>query len=134
VEVGLHPSALALSPDQKRLYVANANSDTVAQLHTGTLKVERSIAVPLYAKAPLGSSPDALAVHPDGKTLFVVNAANNAVAVVDLASAKVKGFLPAGWYPTAVALTKDNQQLLIANGYGFGSVAPAKTTHTLQLQ
>jgi len=128
VEVGLHPSALALSPDQKRLYIANANSDTVAQLHTGTLKVERSIAVPLYAKAPLGSSPDALAVHPDGKTLFVANAANNAVAVVDLASAKVKGFLPAGWYPTAVALTKDNQQLLIANGYGFGSVAPTKTS------
>ncbi len=127
VEVGLHPSALALSPDQTRLYIANANSDTVAQLHTGTLKLERSIAVPLYAKAPLGSSPDALAVHPDGKMLFVANAANNAVAVVDLGSAKVKGFLPAGWYPTAVALTKDNQQLLIANGYGFGSVAPAKT-------
>lgn len=126
VEVGLHPSALALSPDQSKLYIANANSDTVAQLNTKTLKVERSIAVPLYQRAPLGSSPDALAVHPDGKTLFVANASNNAVAVVDLPTAKVKGFLPAGWYPTAVALTKDIQQLLIANGYGFGSVAPAK--------
>lgn len=126
IEVGLHPSALALSPDQSRLYVANANSDTVAQINTGTQKLERTIAVPLYKKAPLGSSPNALAVHPDGKTLFVANGANNAVAVVDLPSAKVKGFLPAGWYPTAVALTKDSTQLLIANGYGFGSVAETK--------
>lgn len=126
IEAGLHPSALALSPDQSKLYVANANSDTVAQIDTATAKLERSIAVPLYKKAPLGSSPNALAVHPDGKTLFVANGANNAVAVVDLPSAKVKGFLPAGWYPTAVALTKDSTQLLIANGYGFGSVAPTK--------
>ncbi len=124
LEVGLHPSALALSPDQSKLYVANANSDTVAQVDTRSLKLDRSIAVPLYKKAPLGSSPNALAIDPAGKTMFVANAANNAVAVVDLASAKVTGFLPAGWYPTAVALTKDSKQLLIANGYGFGSVAP----------
>lgn len=126
LEVGLHPSALALSPDQGKLYVANANSDTIAQINTATPKLERSIPVPLYRKAPLGSSPNALAVHPDGKTLFVANAANNAVAVLDLPSAQVKGFLPAGWYPTAVALTADKSQLLIANGYGFGSVAPAQ--------
>ncbi|MBI2689422.1 MAG: bifunctional YncE family protein/alkaline phosphatase family protein [Acidobacteria bacterium] len=126
VEVGLHPSALALSPDQSKLYIANANSDTVAELNTATAKVIRSIPVPLYKKAPLGSSPDALAVDRGGKTLFAANAANNAIAVVDLPSAKVKGFLPAGWYPTAVAITKDNANLLIANGYGFGSVAPAK--------
>ena len=126
IEVGLHPSAIALSPDLSKLYVANANSDTVAQINTATAKLERTIAVPLYKKAPLGSSPNALAVHPDGKTLFVANAANNAVAVVDLPSAQVKGFLPAGWYPTAVALTNDSKQLLIANGYGFGSVAATK--------
>jgi YVTN family beta-propeller protein len=126
LEVGLHPSALALSPDQSKLYVANANSDTVAEINTASPRVERTIAVPLYKKAPLGSSPNALAVHPDGKTLFVANGANNAVAVVELAAAKVRGFLPAGWYPTAVALTKDNTRMLIANGYGFGSVAPAK--------
>ena len=125
LEVGLHPSALVVSPDQSKLYVANANSDTVAEISTGMPKLERSIAVPLYKKAPLGSSPNALAIHPDGRTLFVANAANNAVAVVDLDSAKVRGFLPAGWYPTAVALTKDSTHLLIANGYGFGSVAAA---------
>lgn len=124
LEVGLHPSALVVSPDQTKLYVANANSDTVAELDTRTPQLLRSLPVPLYQKAPLGSSPNALAIHPDGRTLFVANASNNAVAVLDLPSAKVKGFLPAGWYPTAVALTKD--RLLIANGYGFGSVAPAK--------
>lgn len=126
LDVGLHPSALALAPGDGKLYVANANSDTVAEIDTTAVRLLRTIAVPLYRRAPLGSSPDALAVHPDGKTLFVANAANNAVAVVDIRSASVIGFLPAGWYPTAVAVTRDKQQILVANGYGFGSVAPAK--------
>ncbi len=34
------------------------------------------------------------------------------------------GFIPTGWYPTAVALTRDERQIYIASGYGFGSVAP----------
>ena len=79
---------------------------------------------------------------PDGKTLFVANAAENAVAVVD-ADAKaaepdedgdcdeqgdeataVRGLIPTGWYPTAVALDAGGQHLFIASGYGFGSIAP----------
>ena len=34
IEVGLHPSAMALSPRGRRLYVANANSDSVSVIDT----------------------------------------------------------------------------------------------------
>lgn len=128
IEVGLHPSGMALSPDGGRLYVANANSDTVSVIETGGDTVTESIRVAPGAKAPLGSGPNALAVSPDGRTLYVANGANNAVAVVDVGGreARVKGFVPTGWYPAAVAASKDGKAVWVASGYGFGSVAAAK--------
>ena len=126
IEVGLHPSALALSSNGGHLYVANANSDTVSVIDTSTDKVTGTIAVSPVRKAPLGSSPNALAVTTDDKTLYVANASNNAIAVVDLSSKnpQPRGFIPTGWYPAAVTLSVDERQLLIASGYGFGSIAP----------
>jgi len=126
IEVGLHPSALALSSNGGHLYVANANSDTVSVIDTSTDKVTGTIAVSPVRKAPLGSSPNALAVTTDDKTLYVANASNNAIAVVDLSSKnpQPRGFIPTGWYPAAVTLSVDESQLLIASGYGFGSIAP----------
>ena len=88
--------------------------------------VVRTLNVGLYRSAPLGSSPNALALTRDGETLYVANGANNAVAVVNPLDTDnpVQGFIPTGWYPTAVALDGDDRQLCIASGYGFGSIAP----------
>ena len=33
----------------------------------------------------------------------------------------IEGFIPVGWYPTAVAVSPDNRTLLVANGKGFAS-------------
>ncbi|MBI4904702.1 MAG: bifunctional YncE family protein/alkaline phosphatase family protein [Acidobacteria bacterium] len=124
IEVGLHPSGLALHAASNRLYVANANSDSVTIIDTKTDRVAGVINVRPFRKAPLGSSPNALAVTRDGKTLYVANAANNAIAVVDTKKAEVKGLIPTGWYPTAVGFSSDEKRLFIASGYGFGSIAP----------
>ncbi|MBS1824318.1 MAG: beta-propeller fold lactonase family protein [Acidobacteria bacterium] len=126
IEVGLHPSGMTLHAASKRLYIANANSDSVTVLDTDTQHVLGHINVRPFARAPLGSSPNALAITADGKTLYVANAANNAVAVVDVSRAEgeVRGFIPTGWYPTAVALSANNRRVFIASGYGFGSLAP----------
>ncbi len=126
IDVGLHPSAMVLSPDARRLYVANANSDTISVIDTEKDTVERTIDVRLFADAPLGSAPNALAVSTDGGTLYVANAANNAVAVVepDRPGQPVLGFIPTGWFPTAVAVSADGRKLYVASGYGFGSIAP----------
>src|SRR5262249_61342074 len=34
IDVGLHPSGMAISADGKRLYVANANSDSISVIDT----------------------------------------------------------------------------------------------------
>jgi YVTN family beta-propeller protein len=124
IDVGLHPSAMALTPKADRLFVANANSDTVSVIDTETDTVLHSISVRPDARAPIGSAPNALAVSPDAKTLYVANAANNAIAVVDIQSQKLRGLIPTGWYPTALASLPDGKRLWVASGYGFGSIAP----------
>lgn len=127
IETGLHPSALAVGPAADRVYVANANSDTVSVIDTATDRVAATLAVLPWRSAPLGSSPNALALSRDGKTLYVANGANNAVAVVRPYESEnpVRGFIPTGWYPTAVSLSADGRELAIASGYGLGSIAPA---------
>jgi YVTN family beta-propeller protein len=130
INVGLHPTGLALSPRGDRVYVTNANSDTVSVISTATdtvLKTLRVSGAGPGREALLGSSPNAVTVSPNGRTLYVANASNNAIAVVD-ADARggdaVRGLIPTGWYPTAVALDETGSQLFIASGYGFGSIAP----------
>jgi len=127
IDVGLHPSAMALSPRRDRLYVANANSDSVSVIDTHSDRVIGTLNVRLYRNAPLGSAPNALAVSRDGRTLYVANGANNAVAVVstDPLENPVRGFIPTGWYPTAVTMSADEKRIYIASGYGFGSLAPS---------
>jgi YVTN family beta-propeller protein len=126
IDVGLHPSAMALSPNGRRLYVANGNSDSVSVIDTTSDSVESTIDVRPESSAARGSAPNALAVGPDGETLYVANAGNNAIALLQPGQHDpVRGFIPVGWFPTALALTKTGDRLLVGNGYGFGSIAPA---------
>lgn len=130
IDVGLHPCGMALSPDGSRVYVTNANSDTVSVIDTAADAVTKTIQVGQIGpgRVPvLGSSPNAVTVSPDGRALYVANAAENAIAVVDPdadSANAVRGLIPTGWYPTAIALNATGGQLFIASGYGFGSIAP----------
>lgn len=63
---GVIPFGLAVSPDQKTLFVAEAGINAVAVVDVGTLKVKGHI--------PVGWFPSKLRVTPDGKQLIVANA------------------------------------------------------------
>lgn len=127
VHVGLHPSDMVRNQEGTRLYVANANSDTVSVLDTSTParpRVIETISCHPDRGMPYGSMPNALALSGDGKILYVANGGNNAVVVIALAAnegehSKIRGLVPTGWYPGALAL--DDQRLYVANIKGFGS-------------
>jgi YVTN family beta-propeller protein len=118
IDVGDHPSDLLLSPDGTRLYVTNGNDDTVSVIDSATDRVVTTIDVAPYEDAPKSTAPQGLAITPDGATLFVANGGNNDVAVVDTATANVRGLIPTGWYPSAVALAGD--ELVVVNAKGDG--------------
>ena len=108
IAVGEHPNQIAVHPKDDRIFVACASSDCVSVIDARRGIVTETIHTALFPRAPEGSTPDALAIAPDGKTLFVANADNNDVAVIDIATpsrSQVKGFIPTGWYPTAVAVS-----------------------------
>ncbi|MBM3214504.1 bifunctional YncE family protein/alkaline phosphatase family protein [Candidatus Poribacteria bacterium] len=120
IATGLHPSDIVLSPDGSRLYVANANSDTVSVIDTAARTVVETISIRPDPSLPFGSATNALALSADGTVLYTANAGNNAVAVIELGSpSAVRGFIPTAWYPGAVAI--DGDELFIANVKGLGS-------------
>lgn len=118
-----HPSALAISRDGARLYVASGSTDRVMVFDTRTYKLLDQLFGPPPAGPNEGSTPNALALSPDEKQLYVAEADNNAVAVWNLTGhARLVGRIPVGWYPTALLAAGDS--LLVVNGKGTTGTAP----------
>jgi YVTN family beta-propeller protein len=116
IAVDLHPAALALSPDGSKLYVACSDADAIDVIDTTSDKVVARVDVGLPQGR--GASPNALAVASDG-TLYASLGAENAVAKIR--NNTVVARVPAGWYPTGVAV--DAHNVYVSNGRGEGSRA-----------
>jgi len=119
IEVGRHPSALAIA--NSRLYVALAGSDRVAIIDARSRRVISYLKDSAPGAPPEGSTPNALAVSADQKRVFIAEAGNNAIAVLDIGTGKLLGRVPTDWYPTAVA--EVGTHLLIVSGKGHGTHA-----------
>jgi YVTN family beta-propeller protein len=121
LSTGAHPDALKLNAAQTRLFVANAHSDTVSIIDTASNKITGTILLrPQSMGAIAGATPTGLAVSPDEKTLYVTLGDMNAIAIVNLAKQSVIGYIPTGWYPSAVVATGDGH-LLWSNAKGVQS-------------
>ncbi len=112
---------------QARLFVTLGNTNTVRVFGVSAskeLQPIETINVSLYPDSPAGMTPSALALSPDADTLYVVCSDANAVSAVNIAGARsrVLGFIPTGWYPTAVRAL-DEKRLLVLNGRGSRSFA-----------
>ena len=129
---GSHPSALLLNADESLLYVALANSDRVAVASTARGDLVAMFDTSLQDQKFSGTFPTALAQSTDGKQLFVADSSLNAIAifdvsrinpsnpVYDVAAQRALGFIPSGWYPSALAVIGDNLLVATAKGEGTG--------------
>jgi len=136
VRIGAHPtdivfrkgtpeSAEEAPPYSARLFVAAANTNNVYAVgitEGKELSLVESINVSMTPRQPLGMTPSGLALSPDGKRLYVACSDANATAVLDVSQdrSRVEGFIPAGWYPTAVRILP-NGTVVILNGKGVRS-------------
>lgn len=122
--VGDNPNEVILSKDGKRLFVANANDNSVSIIDLQKQKLIETLNTALYPDPPAGSTPNGLALSADGKLLYIANADNNCLTVFDVAktgSSVAKGFIPVGWYPTSIKTI--GKKIFVANGKGFTSLA-----------
>lgn len=125
VSVGDQPIGLLLNKKKDRLYVANAGSDTISVIDTnGDTVVGTILLRPDDSRGLPGATPTGMALSPDEQRLYVTLADMNALAVVDLPKGKLVGYVPTGWYPTAVVATGDGRRLYIANAKGVQARNP----------
>lgn len=138
LRVARHPSALALSADGSRLFVASGSTDRVAVVDTRAKRVVAELHDPPPAGPREGSTPNALALDASGTRLFVAEADNNAIGIFDLSPAtsgvaaaagndSLAGRIPVEWYPTAVVAAGDT--LIVANGKGGGTAPNVDYPH-----
>ena len=121
-----HPNEMILDQAGRRLFVANANRNSVTVLDTATGRARETLVAELKPNSPPGNTPNSLALSHDEKLLFVANADINTVAVFDVETAgrsRSMGFIPVGWYPTSVRVSADGRKLIVANGKGLISKA-----------
>ncbi len=134
IALGSHPTDMVWSmrkPEQAgdseaptytaRLFVAAANTNNVyvVGFAGSTLRRLASINVATTPRHPLGMTPSGLGLNPAETRLYVACSDANTVAVVNIEeeSSLVLGFLPTGWYPTAVTALADGG-LIVLNGRG----------------
>ncbi len=107
--VNMFPAGLAVTPDGKRLVVADhlADAASVVDLDTGAVTT-----------TPVGHAPQGVALSADGSTAWVTNQGGSTVSVLDLTgeAPKVTGEIPVGTHPSAVLLSGDHGTLYVANG------------------
>lgn len=124
VAVGDNPNDICLTKDGRWMFVANANDNSVSVIDVRKKTVVETLNAALFPNSLPGSTTNALALSDDDKTLYVANADNNCLAVFDVSrpgAGRSKGFIPVGWYPTAVRVI--GGKIWVANGKGFTSMA-----------
>ena len=108
--VPLSPTALAVSPDGKVLYVACATANEVLYLDLTNRNILNSIPMP---EPPMG-----LALSLDGSELFVTCAApESKVCIVDVSKAAIVKTIPAGHTAMDPVLAPDGKTLYVCNRF-----------------
>ncbi len=134
IKVGDHPCQLIIARDDSRLFVANANNNSVSGIDLKREKETERMNSALSPDVPFGSTPNAICFNGDESVLMVANADNNYLALFNInkpGKSKSIGFIPVAWYPTAVQYLKNTNRILVANGKGLTSLPDTAGSHPL---
>src|SRR3954447_7550436 len=125
IAVGLHPTAMYLQ-DNRALFVANTNSDTVSVIDTKKDKVVQTIATDPWPSSDVGYAPTSIAMAEKSHLLVTLGRAN-AVAVYQYQGTPQDpvsyiGLLPTDYYPATVATV--GRQIVVTNTRGIDARGP----------
>src|ERR1039457_2742343 len=121
ITAGAKPTAIAITPDGKKAYVANSRGDHVTPINTVTNRADKPIEV--------GAGPGYIAITPDGKTAYVVNKTSGTVTPIRTATGTALRAIAVAAprrraYPDAIAITPDGKTAYVAFD---GGVTPIST-------
>jgi DNA-binding beta-propeller fold protein YncE len=118
---GSSPGAVVAG--RRKVFVSNANQDSITIINARTNRVEKTVVLRPAASVEglRGELPFGLALSPDEEVLYVACAGLNAVATLDAKTGRVSSYLPTAWFPVRVAVSPDGNTLYVANAKGFGA-------------
>src|SRR6266567_1058279 len=128
--VNMYPAGLAVTPEGRRLVVADqlADAASVVDIATGTTQ---TVAV--------GHDPYGVVLSQDGRTAYVTNQGGNTVSVLDISAAApvLTSAITVGTHPNQVVRSADGRHLFVANGDSDGisdiDTASGRVTDTISL-
>src|SRR5262249_15599431 len=100
---GSNPNSLALSPDERTLYVTNGGTNAVA----------------IVQLRPEVTPPHTRDTQHTGQTM------------AEEAQSRGLGLIPTGWYPNSVSLSQDGRWLYVVNGKSTAGPTPGACRDTL---
>jgi len=106
LQAGSDPEQFALSPDGKRLYVANEDSAL-----TSVVDVESGAVV---ARVQVGREPEGVVMSPSGQWVLVSNESDNSVSVIDTKTLKEVNHVTVGKRPRDMAFTPDGKAAYVS--------------------
>ena len=128
---GSSPSGVVATAAQ--VYVSNASNDSITVIDRQTNQVQAEIPIRMPGLENLrGVLPIGMAYDETSGWLLVAEAGINAVGVIDTRTRHVLGHLPAGWFPTRVAIEDGTVMVTNARGRGRGpndSLYAPRTRH-----
>ena len=111
VSVGTNPYSLAVNSVTNKVYVANANGNSVTVIDGSSEST---------ATVTVGTSPDALAVNPVTNKIYVANHLSGTVSIIDGGTNGV-ATVTVGSLPQSVAVNQATNKIYVAN-YGDKTV------------
>jgi YVTN family beta-propeller protein len=126
IKAGSGPTAMAVSPNLEKVYVANFWSGTVSVINTASNEVTHTIQIPCDCAK---SGPFGLALTPDGLKLYVSNLSDGSIRVIDTATNTVTGKITDAydWALRYLAISTDGEYLWAA-GTGEGRLTVIRTS------
>ncbi len=119
-KIGGTPLSVAITPDDKYLYITQSGTNTVLVADAHTLAPILSI--------PVGSTPQAIAISPDGEAAYVANYASNTVSVISVKTNTVIKTIPVGTSPEGIAVSPGGNTVLVTN-YGSNTMSVIATSN-----
>ncbi|HEX8637214.1 MAG TPA: YncE family protein, partial [Pyrinomonadaceae bacterium] len=97
-----------VSPDGKRLYATNMNSDSVTMIDIeGSGQDAAAI-----KQIAVGGKPEGIAVSPDGKELWIGQNGDGGISIIDTTTLTVKKTFKAGTMPIRIKFTADGKRVV----------------------
>jgi len=105
IPVGTDPEQLAVSPDGRRLFVANEDAATVSVVDVASGRV--------LAALPVGGEPEGVEATPDGAVVYATSEEDSEVFAIDAQGMKLLGRFAVPVRPRGIAFLPDGSRAYV---------------------